>query len=119
MKAVHRIFSKSVCLLELQKAFKRSFTLIDLSHHRKFVIIGVLLLGMMSVTRTASVAQCAMCSLNAENSTQEGNTQGKGLNKGILFLLAMPFLIGGGIGILWYKKYRTKTERSSVFSHQS
>lgn len=50
--------------------------------------------------------QCAMCSLNAENSTKEGNTQGKGLNDGILFLLAMPFLIGAGVGILWYKKFR-------------
>lgn len=51
-------------------------------------------------------AQCAMCSLNAENSTTNGNTQGKGLNDGILFLLAIPYLIAVGVGILWYKKYR-------------
>lgn len=59
-------------------------------------------------------AQCAMCSLNAENSTQHGNTQGKGLNNGILFLLAMPFIIGGGVGILWYVKFRKKEEKPSV-----
>ncbi len=51
-------------------------------------------------------AQCAMCSLNAENSTTNGNTQGKGLNDGILFLLAIPYLIAVGVGVLWYKKYR-------------
>ncbi|MCL7989258.1 hypothetical protein M8998_15010 [Sphingobacterium sp. lm-10] len=51
-----------------------------------------------------------MCTLNAENSTKEGNTQGKGLNDGILFLLAMPFIIGAGVGILWYKKFRVKPQ---------
>ena len=55
-------------------------------------------------------AQCAMCTLNAENSTQDGNTQGNGLNSGILFLLSMPFIIGAGIGVLWYTKFR-KTQQ--------
>lgn len=67
------------------------------------------------ITPENSFAQCAMCSLNAENSTQGENTQGKGLNNGILFLLAMPFMIGAGVGILWYKKFRTKETKSPVF----
>lgn len=53
-------------------------------------------------------AQCAMCSLTAQNATENGNQQGKGLNDAILFLLAMPYLAALGIGILWYKRYRTK-----------
>ncbi len=53
-------------------------------------------------------AQCAMCSLTAENATEHGNTQGKGLNKAILFLLAIPYIATLGVGILWYKKYRSK-----------
>ncbi|MFZ4262352.1 hypothetical protein ACFRAE_09925 [Sphingobacterium sp. HJSM2_6] len=61
-----------------------------------------------------SYSQCAMCSLNAENSTQHGNTQGKGLNAGILFLLAMPFLFAGGIGFLWYKKFRAPHSKSNL-----
>ncbi|TDS16187.1 hypothetical protein [Sphingobacterium paludis] len=61
-------------------------------------------------------AQCAMCTLNAENSTTNGNTQGKGLNDGILFLLAIPYLIAVGVGILWYKKYRkNQPKRISPF----
>lgn len=55
-----------------------------------------------------SLAQCAMCTLNAENSVQEGNTQGKGLNTGILYLLAAPYIAVAGIGFIWYKKYRRK-----------
>ena len=53
-------------------------------------------------------AQCAMCTLTAENATENGNTQGKGLNKGILFLLAIPYVAAVGVGVLWYKRYRSK-----------
>lgn len=86
---------------------------------RQILIAGVLFLGLTLVSSTETVGQCAMCSLNAENSTQHGNSQGKGLNNGILFLLGMPFLIGGGIAILWYKKYRAKSEKPPVFLHRS
>jgi len=61
------------------------------------------------------MAQCAMCSLNAENSTIDGNTQGAGLNDGILFLLSMPFLIGLGVGIIWYKYYRKTPKTTNPF----
>jgi hypothetical protein len=50
-----------------------------------------------------------MCSVNAEQSVKNGNTQGKGLNNGILYLLAIPYLLITGVGILWYVKYRKKT----------
>lgn len=54
------------------------------------------------------IAQCSMCTLNAENSVQHGNTQGKGLNNGILYLLAMPYLAVAAVGFIWYKRYRRK-----------
>jgi hypothetical protein len=73
------------------------------------------LTGMLVLAATLMVAvpdnvraQCAMCTLTAENATENGNTQGKGLNKGILFLLAIPYLATVGVGILWYKRYRGK-----------
>ncbi|MFD2600088.1 hypothetical protein ACFSQ3_14115 [Sphingobacterium corticis] len=69
----------------------------------------LLFLAVSTLTPPTAQAQCAMCTLNAENSTKEGNMQGKGLNDGILFLLAMPFLIGAGVGLLWYKKFRVKS----------
>ncbi|HEY1010924.1 MAG: hypothetical protein ACO1NS_10780 [Daejeonella sp.] len=53
-------------------------------------------------------AQCAMCTLNADNSTQNGNTEGNGLNDGILYLLAAPYLAIAAVGFIWYKKYRRK-----------
>ncbi|GAA4783707.1 hypothetical protein GCM10023231_09200 [Olivibacter ginsenosidimutans] len=74
-------------------------------------IVGLVFLLTISVvlidTKVAH-AQCAMCTLNADQSVKDGNTQGKGLNKGILFLLAMPYVAIGAVGYLWYKKYRRK-----------
>ncbi|CDS93749.1 hypothetical protein [Sphingobacterium faecium] len=74
----------------------------------KYLLVTLFLICTITVTPLSSVqAQCAMCSLNAENSTQNGNTQGKGLNDGILFLLVIPYLAAAGLGLLWYKKFRT------------
>jgi hypothetical protein len=53
-------------------------------------------------------AQCSMCSLNAENSTQNGNTEGNGLNDGIMYLLAAPYIAIAAVGFIWYKNYRRK-----------
>ena len=51
-------------------------------------------------------AQCSMCAINAEQSTKNGNTQGVGLNTGIIYLLVIPYILAIVIGIIWYKKYR-------------
>ncbi len=49
-----------------------------------------------------------MCTISAEQGTKNGNTQGKGLNSGIIYLLVIPYLLIAGVGILWYKNYRKK-----------
>ncbi|MES2456497.1 MAG: hypothetical protein V4594_13185 [Bacteroidota bacterium] len=54
-------------------------------------------------------AQCAMCTISAEQGVKNGNTQGKGLNSGIIYLLVIPYLMISGIGVLWYLKYRKKS----------
>jgi hypothetical protein len=59
-----------------------------------------------------------MCTLNAENSVQNGNTEGNGLNKGILYLLAAPYLAIAAVGFLWYKKYRRKNVSLNMKSNK-
>ena len=61
-------------------------------------------------------AQCSMCTISAEQGTKNGNTQGKGLNSGIIYLLAIPYLLITGIGILWYRNYRKKITSPSLNS---
>lgn len=75
------------------------------------LLFSVLMFGYAVSVRS----QCAMCTLNAENSTKEGNMQGKGLNDGILFLLAIPYIAAAGLGFLWYKKYRKKNTTKRKF----
>lgn len=64
----------------------------------------------MLLNSTKSYSQCSMCTATADNSTQNGNTEGNGLNDGILYLLAAPYLAVAGLGFLWYKKYRKKND---------
>ena len=71
-------------------------------------LIAVFCFVMVLSFHESSFAQCSMCTMNAENSVQNGNTQGKGLNDGILYLLAAPYLAVAAVGFLWYKKYRKK-----------
>ncbi len=69
-----------------------------------------LLVIVLFITASADFAsaQCAMCSATAEHSVHNGNTEGQSLNKGILFLLATPYLLIAGVGFVWYKKFRRK-----------
>lgn len=73
---------------------------------RFFTCVLVFLLQIFAFSE--SRGQCAMCTLNAENSVQNGNTEGKGLNTGILYLLAAPYLAIAAVGFVWYRKYRRK-----------
>jgi hypothetical protein len=46
-----------------------------------------------------------MCKASVEsNIKSQKNNFGVGLNKGILYLLAMPYILAGIGGILWYRK---------------
>jgi hypothetical protein len=49
-----------------------------------------------------------MCKASAEASIKGGSNVAKGLNKGILYLLAMPYLLFTVIFFMWYKNYRKK-----------
>lgn len=73
------------------------------------IIFLFILVSSLSVNLTAN-AQCAMCSISAEQGTKNGNTQGKGLNSGVLYLLTIPYVMLAGVGVLWYKKFRKKTD---------
>jgi hypothetical protein len=60
------------------------------------LIIRVAVLALLLAPAVVQ-AQCAMCRASAE-----GTSIAKGLNTGILYLLAFPFLVIFGGGIFWY-----------------
>ncbi|GAB2695409.1 hypothetical protein GCM10027037_18940 [Mucilaginibacter koreensis] len=73
---------------------------------RIFIIATVLTFAAAGITQVK--AQCAMCSATADAGTQNGNTTANGLNNGIMYLLAAPYIAAAAVGFIWYKKYRRK-----------
>lgn len=55
-------------------------------------------------------AQCPMCKMSAESNLKNGGTAGKGLNKGILYMLMLPYTLVGVIGFIWWKNNRRYRE---------
>lgn len=53
----------------------------------------------------AASAQCAMCVRALE---QNGGAMAAGFNRGILFLLGMPYLVFTAIGACWYWNRRNR-----------
>ncbi|TDG38026.1 hypothetical protein EZJ43_02740 [Pedobacter changchengzhani] len=73
---------------------------------KKVIIFCTVFLISTFLVSSNLFAQCAMCAINAEQGTKNGNTQGVGLNTGIIYLLVIPYILAVVIGVIWYKKYR-------------
>ncbi|HEY4194658.1 MAG TPA: hypothetical protein VGM63_03925 [Mucilaginibacter sp.] len=73
---------------------------------RTFLIIvafSLMIFGALDVK-----AQCAMCTTAVETNNKSGAKTTHGLNNGIMYLLAAPYLAVAAVGFIWYKKYRRK-----------
>ncbi|HKZ38668.1 MAG TPA: hypothetical protein VJ184_13500 [Chryseolinea sp.] len=76
----------------------------------------VFLLVIMLILNSAGgvLAQCAMCRSTLENNYSNGNPGiAAGINTGILYLLAMPYLAVIVIGYLWYKSSKNASKKLS------
>ena len=55
-------------------------------------------------------AQCPMCRMTAESNLANGGVDGAGLNAGILFLLATPYLFIGLLAYNWWRNKKSQKE---------
>lgn len=76
----------------------------------KVILIAVACILLVIMTVTDTYAQCPMCKMSAESNLAAGGTEGKGLNTGILYLLALPYLMVGVLAYVWYKKRTVNRE---------
>ena len=77
----------------------------------KYFLFSIsLLFAIQIVTPTTVQAQCPMCKMSAESNLKSGGTAGKGLNAGILYMLAMPYLLVGTIGFIWYRNRKREED---------
>jgi hypothetical protein len=58
--------------------------------------------------QTKLSAQCAMCKAVVEANLKEGGSAGAGLNEGILYLMAMPYIAVLLFGAFYYFQKRKK-----------
>lgn len=72
----------------------------------KYISIIATIAVLLIVFSTDVWAQCPMCRMSAESNLENGGTAGKGLNAGILYLLATPYLVIGTIGFIWWRNRR-------------
>jgi uncharacterized membrane protein len=80
----------------------------------KFYISLIALSLILTFAGTPAQAQCAMCRASVEASGDEKlSNLGKGLNKGILYLMVIPYLLAGTVGFLWYRSNRQKNSPNS------
>jgi hypothetical protein len=66
------------------------------------IILFILLLSLTNIAQS----QCAMCRAVLES--EEGKGTAEGINDGILYLMAIPYVVVGGIGFYIFKLYRKK-----------
>ena len=78
----------------------------------------VLLLFLLLGTANVASAQCPMCKMSAESNLQNGGTDGRGLNAGIMYMLLLPYLMVGGIGYWWWRNRRQETIQATDFSEE-
>lgn len=55
-------------------------------------------------------AQCAMCKAAVEANLKSGGSAGEGLNQGILYLMAMPYIALLLFGVFYYLQKRNKQQ---------
>jgi len=73
---------------------------------KHLIILLLLVLASLPVE-----AQCAMCRAVLES--EEGQETAKGINDGIIYLMAIPYILVGAIGFLIYKKFN-KSKKSNL-----
>ncbi|UOB18972.1 hypothetical protein [Abyssalbus ytuae] len=69
---------------------------------KKFIVIILLLLFIMPFSLNA---QCAMCRAVLESG--EGQEVARGINNGIIYLMAVPYILVGILGYFIYKKLKS------------
>lgn len=66
------------------------------------------LIVVLLVITVSADAQCAMCQATAETSRDAGASAADGINKGVLYILVMPYIIMATIGYFWWRSRNKK-----------
>jgi hypothetical protein len=71
---------------------------------KKYILLTVSFVVKIGIT----FAQCPMCKTALGSARESGSSVGNTLNDGIMYLLALPYLIGLIFAIIYYNNSRKK-----------
>jgi hypothetical protein len=71
---------------------------------KKAILLIALFVNFSIITEVN--AQCSMCRQAAESGIKKGEVQGRGLNRGILFLMSIPYILGGTAFVIYRSNKR-------------
>lgn len=82
----------------------------------KIFITALIIIG-FTLTSAPSQSQCSMCRAVAESgSKNDAKKTAAGLNTGILYLLSIPYIIGGVAFYIWRKNRRKSEDIPASFN---
>lgn len=83
---------------------------------KKMIFFLLVVLSICFLTNELA-AQCAMCRASVESNISTGKgTIGSGLNTGILYLMALPYLALGAIAYAWFVQYKKNKSKQALFA---
>jgi hypothetical protein len=86
----------------------------------KNIFATVAIICLLAFASTEAYSQCAMCRATVESNVGTGKGHdhesevGAGLNTGILYLMAVPYILVATVGLLWYKSSRKKKHEQGL-----
>ena len=80
---------------------------------KRFVVGLLLSIGLFLAMPAEVAAQCAMCRATvSSNVVSKESKVGTGLNTGILYLMAIPYVLVGTVGFIWYRSNKQKKKEA-------
>jgi hypothetical protein len=81
---------------------------------KQYFFIALMILVFILLNTMDIAAQCPMCKISAESNLRDGGSAGRGLNAGILYMFALPYLLVGTLGFIWYKNRKNYDQESDL-----
>lgn len=75
----------------------------------KKLFLGLLLSLLTLVALSPAQAQCVMCKSQVEAARAERDDfDPAGLNRGIVYMMTVPYILMGAVGFFWYRRTHPK-----------
>ena len=78
-------------------------------------LFALLVVLVLSVLPLPVAAQCTMCKTQVESASNEKDGYDTtGLNKGIVYLMTIPYVLIGTVGFFWYRHTQQQKKKTTA-----